>query len=119
GTPTTGTLAIFVLNGADYVTIDGSSNGTSSRDLTITNASTSASSAVIWLQTTAGADAATNNTIKNLNLVGSGNTQTLIGVGSGSSTISVTSLGTVNNNNTFQNNNISKTQYGIYSQGAS
>ena len=121
GTPTTGTLAIFVLNGADYVTIDGSSNGTSSRDLTITNSSSSTASAVIWLQTTTGADAATNNTVKNLNIVGSGNTQTLFGIGCGSGTtgISTASLGTGNNNNTFQNNNISKTQYGIYSQGAS
>ena len=64
-------------------------------------------------------DAATNNTVKNVNLVGNSNTTTLFGVGSGSATISTTSLGTGNNNNTIQNNNISKTQYGIYSQGAS
>jgi hypothetical protein len=65
------------------------------------------------------ADGATNNNIINCNLVGSGNTQTLFGVGSGSSTISTTSLGTGNNSNSYVNNNISKTQYGIYSQGAS
>src|SRR4030095_5236518 len=45
--------------------------------------------------------------------------QTLFGVGSGSSTISTASLGTGNNNNSIVNNNISKTQFGIYSQGAS
>jgi uncharacterized repeat protein (TIGR02543 family) len=111
--------ALVILNGSDWVTIDGSSNGTSSRDMTMTNTNTGTSSAVIWLQTTAGADAATNNVVKNLNLVGNSNTTTLFGVGSGGTTISVTSLGTGNNNNTFQNNNISKTQYGIYSQGAS
>ena len=112
--------ALIVLNGADWVTVDGSSNGTSSRDLTMTNTNTGTSSAVIWGQTTAApADSATNNTVKNLNLVGNSNTTTLIGVGFGSTTISVTSLGNGNNNNTIQNCNISKTQYGIYSQGAS
>jgi hypothetical protein len=111
--------ALIVLNGAKFVTIDGSSNGTLSRDLTMTNTNSSTSSAVIWLQTSTGAVAATNNAVKNVNLVGNSNTTTLIGVGSGSSTIGIASLGTGNNNNTFQNNNISKTQYGIYSQGAS
>jgi uncharacterized repeat protein (TIGR02543 family) len=110
--------ALMTLNGADWVIIDGSNNGTSSRDLTITNTNTGTSSAVIWLQSN-GADGATNNVVKNVILVGSGNTQTLFGVGSGSSTISITSTGTGNNNNTFQNCDISKTQYGIYSGGAS
>jgi hypothetical protein len=120
GTTITGSsaTALIILNGSDYVTIDGSSNGTSSRDLTMTNNNTGATSAVIWLQTNV-ADGATNNTIKNVNLVGNSNTTTLFGVGSGSSTISTASLGTGNNNNTFQNCNISKTQYGIYSMGAS
>ena len=118
---------IIVLNGADFVTIDGSNGSTvntvcpasaASRDMTIMNTGTSTTSAVIWLQTTAGLDAATNNTIKNIKLTGSGVTQTLFGVGSGSSTISTASLGTSNNNNAIINNNISGVQYGIYSQGA-
>ncbi len=121
------TTAIFILNGADYVTIDGSIGSTANtvcpvstatRNLSITNSNAGTSSAVVWLQT-AGSDAATNNTIKNCNIIGSGNTQTLFAVGSGSSTISTTSLGTSNNNNSIVNNNISKTQYGIYSHGAS
>ena len=57
--------------------------------------------------------------MKNVNLTGNSNTTTLFGVGAGSSTVSTTSLGTGNNSNTFENCNISKTQYGIYSQGAS
>ncbi len=121
------TSALFVLNGADYVTIDGSVSSTpntvcpvstASRDLTITNTNTGTASAVVWLQT-AVADGATNNTIKNCNLVGNSNTTTLFGIGSGSSTISITSSGTGNNNNSIINNNISKTQRGIYAQGAS
>ncbi|MBK6565787.1 MAG: hypothetical protein IPG18_11470 [Saprospiraceae bacterium] len=120
--------AILTLNGADFVTIDGSIGSTvnsccplsaATRDLTITNTNTGTSSAVVWVQTTAGANAATNNQVINCNLVGSGVTQTLFGVGSGSATISTSSLGTSNNNNSFINNNISGVQYGIYSQGAS
>lgn len=112
------TGAIITLNAADRVILDGSNNGSTTRDLTIINTNIGTSSALVWLQNN-GADGATNNTIKNVNIVGSGNTQTLFGIGSGSSTISTASLGTGNNTNTIQNNNISKTQYGIYSQGAS
>lgn len=122
------TGAIITLNGADYVTINGSISATvntvcpavaATRDLTITNTNAGTSSAVVWLQTTAGADAATNNKVINCNLVGSGVTQTLFGAGAGSATISITSLGTANNNNSYVNNNISGVQYGIYTQGAS
>ena len=121
------TTAIIRLNGADNVIIDGSIGSTTntvcppvaaSRDMTIINTNTGTSSAVVWIQTN-GSDAATNNTVMNCNLTGNSNTTTLFGVGSGSSTISTTSLGTANNNNSFVNNAIMKTQYGIYSQGAS
>ena len=120
------TSAIFILNGADYVIIDGSLGNTvnaccstpASRDLTISNTNAGTSSAVVWLQTI-GSDGATNNTVMNCNLVGNSNTTTLFGVGSGSSAIGTGSLGTGNNYNIYANNNISKTQYGIYSQGAS
>ncbi|MFN8305987.1 MAG: hypothetical protein U0T79_04365 [Ferruginibacter sp.] len=119
--------AVFILNGADYVTINGSISGTSnsicppvsaSRDLTISNTNTGTSSAVIWLQTNV-ADGATNNAIRNCNIVGNASTTTLVGIGSGSSTIGTSSLGTGNNNNSFENNNIRAVQVGIYSQGAS
>ncbi len=126
----TSASALIVLNGADYVIIDGSTGATAntvcpivsaSRNLTFTNTNTSTTSAVIWLQTAATGvgTSATNNTIKNCTIVGSGVSQTLFGIGSGSATISLSSLGTSNNNNVFENNNISATQYGIYSQGAS
>lgn len=120
--------ALIVLNAADWVTIDGSISNTvntvcplvrATRDLTMVNTSTSTASAVIWLQSIASPiNGATNNTIKNINITGNLNTQTLFGIGSGSSTISTTSLGIGNNSNSFINNNISKTQYGLYSQGA-
>ena len=101
------------------MTIDGSLGGSGTdRSLTITEANTGTTSAVVWLQSS-GADGATSNTVKNCNIVGNSNTTTLIGIGSGSSTVGTSSLGTGNNSNTIQNNNISKTQFGIYSQGAS
>src|SRR5262249_49627854 len=115
-----GGLVLF--NGAKFVTLDGSNNGTGSRDLTITNTNTGLQTAVIWLQTTTSADPATNNTIKNANLIGSSTTAlptTVAGIGSGSATVTVTSFGNGNNNNTYQNNNITSTNYGIYSAGAS
>ncbi|MFZ4057979.1 MAG: beta strand repeat-containing protein, partial [Ferruginibacter sp.] len=124
----TAASAIFVLNGADNVIIEGSNSPltnsvcpavASTRDLTITNNSTSTSSAVLWLQTATGANAAGGNIVRNTNIVGNASTTTLVGIGSGSTTISISSLGTANNNNRFENNTVSKVQYGIYSQGAS
>ena len=122
------TTALFILNGADYVTIDGSNSSvtnsvcplvTATRDMTISNTSTGTSSAVIWLQTATGADGATNNVIRNCNLAGSGNSFTLFGVGSGGTSIAYTSAGTGNSNNIIENNNITATQTGIFSMGAS
>ncbi len=112
--------ALIILNGAKYVVIDGSNTaGGSSRDLTFTNTNTGTSSAVVWGQSIGTAASASNNTIKNLNLVGNAVSTTVAGVGFGSTTISTSSLGTANNNNTFQNNFVTTTQIGIYSQGAS
>ena len=112
------TRAIFVLNGADYVTIDGSNSGGTTRDLTIVNTDPSQGSAVIWGQTGAG-NPATNDAIKNLVLSGSGGTQTLFGVGFGASTIGLISGGVGNNTNSIENCLIKKVQYGIYSAGFS
>jgi hypothetical protein len=120
--------AIIILNGADHITIDGSNTttlnsicplSTASRKLTITNTNTSTNSAVIWLQSKSDSNAATYNTIKNCNIAGNSSTTTLVGIGSGSSIISIQSLGIANNNNTFESNNIKAVQVGIYSQGAS
>ncbi|MEP6944790.1 MAG: choice-of-anchor Q domain-containing protein, partial [Acidobacteriota bacterium] len=111
---------LLTLSGADYVTFDGSNNGTSTRDLTLTNTDPGTNSAVLCLQSTASNDGASNDTFKNINIAGSGNAQTLFGIFSGANgTPSISSLGTGNSSNTVQNNNICKVQYGIYSQGAS
>jgi subtilisin-like proprotein convertase family protein len=121
------TSAIFVLNGADYVTIDGSNSpvtnsvcplSVSSRDMLIENTSTSTTSAVVWMQTVS-ADGATHNTIRNCNISGSGNSFTLYGIGSGGTAITLTSTGAGNSFNRIENNSIVATQTGIYTRGAS
>ncbi|MBK8553316.1 MAG: hypothetical protein IPL53_20550, partial [Ignavibacteria bacterium] len=117
--------AVFIINGADHVIIDGSSDSvqnsicpeaTASRDLTIVNNNSNTSSAVVWLQSNF-SNGASDNKIRNCNIEGLSNSNTLFGIGSGSSIISVISSGINNDNNIYENNSISKTQYGIYSQG--
>lgn len=119
--------ALIIFNGADYVTIDGSNTNTAnticpanaaSRNLTISNTNTSTASAVVWMQSVGITNGAKNNTIRNCNISGNSSTTTLFGIGSGSSIISTRSLGTDNNSNTFENNNIKAVQVGIYSQGS-
>jgi subtilisin-like proprotein convertase family protein len=120
--------AIFVLNGADYVTIDGSNNpgvnticplSASTRNMSISNTSTSTTSAVVWIQTATGPDGATNNIIRNCNIIGSGSANTLFGIGMGGTTIGYTSSGNGNNNNRIENNSVVAAQTGIFTRGAS
>ena len=112
------TGGLIVLNGIDYVTIDGSNSGGSTRDTTVTNTGTGTSSAVVWGQTVTTADPTTNNTIKNLNVSGNASTTTFAGIGFGSTTIGTGTLGTRNDNNRVQNNNITQLQFGVVSVGS-
>lgn len=67
------TVATIKFNGADNVTIDGSNNGTSSRNLSISNtyvATTGTNPIVLWVTSTA-TDGAENISIKNTNFAGS------------------------------------------------
>ena len=57
--------AVIKLNGADNIIIDGSNNGTTSRNLTIQNDRVTPQSAVIWIASLGGAgNGAVNNTVK-------------------------------------------------------
>ena len=107
--------ALLRLNGADRVTIDGSTNGGSDRSLTIANADVSAASAVLLVS--AGASGATNVTFKNLTIVGSGNTQTYLAIGFGGATVA--SPGADNDGNRVENCDLRRAQIGIASLGAS
>lgn len=124
-TPTiTGTItgAVIRLNGADYVVIDGSNSGTTSQDLTIANGSTAASTAAIWLSSAGASAGATNNVIKNTKIMCGANmatsANTTVGILTSGATLSLTSDGEDNDNNTFMNNVITRSRYGIYLRGS-
>ena len=55
--------------------------------------------------------------IKNCNIEGNATSTTIFGIASTDQTVTISSLGKDNDNNSFVNNSISKVQYGIYSQG--
>ncbi len=122
------TVAIIVINGGDFITLNGS-NGTTvnsicplvkaSKDLTISNTNVSTASAIISLQTNAAGNAATNNAILNSNIIGSGSLNTGIAVNISGPTIG-SGVGAVNNdNNSVINNSIQAAQVGIFSGGQS
>jgi trimeric autotransporter adhesin len=116
-------LSMFELKGTDYFILDGSNNGTTSRDLTISNPSTYTGSAAIWLESKGVNLGATNNCIKNC-IIKCGITQnTATGVTYGiitaGSSRSISTGGADNDNNSYINNYIYKVRYGICSIGVS
>lgn len=128
GTTTTVTgsnaTAIFLLNGADYVTIDGSTSATAntvcplsaaSRDLTISNSNTGTTSSVVWIASTTG-NAATNNTVKNCILTGQGTTTTNVVVGAGGATVGSTPTAAPDNTS-IVNNQVSTGVFGVFVGG--
>lgn len=107
--------AVIKINAADYVTIDGSNDGTGGKNLTIKNTATTGTNTCIWVASTssAGADYVT---IKNTNLIGQTNTATTAGLLSSGPTIG--GAGTVPNNNLTIVNNVFKTaQNGLFLVG--
>ncbi len=114
-TPTIGGTingALIKFAGADNVTIDGSNNGTSSRDLTILNSSTGGSVVGIWVGSISG-NGATSNTIKNCNLTQSSTVNNFACIISGSSTSLGGASPTPNSNNTYTNNRVGRANYNI------
>lgn len=116
------TTSIIKLNGADYVTIDGSNSGGTSRDLTIANTSTATSTAAIWLSSLGAGAGCTNDTLRNLTIrtgprADSTNLITW-GIFSGGTALSTVGDGQDNDNNVFINNAITRASYGIQLRGA-
>ncbi|MCX6158193.1 MAG: hypothetical protein NTY74_09485 [Ignavibacteriae bacterium] len=99
---------IFKIYRTNYVTIDGSNNGTTSRDMSITNTSITSPS-VIWIGSYA-TTPITNVTVKNCILTNGVNTSTALTISDG------TTSGTAGyfNNITIQNNSIQLAYIGIY-----
>ncbi|MBK6565788.1 MAG: hypothetical protein IPG18_11475 [Saprospiraceae bacterium] len=113
--------ALIRLNGADFVTIDGSNSGGTDKSMTIENTSTTSLSTVIWVSSLGTGAGATNNTIKNCNIKG-GNIVTntaSFGIFAGGTTISDGGTGDDNDDLTIQNNTITKASIGVYARAAS
>lgn len=108
--------ALIKLNGADYVIIDGSNNGTTTKDLTLSNTNTALSTA-IWIGSASVSNGATYNTVKNCNINGSSPTTTTAGILIGSGTTLGNAAEFANTNLTIQNNNITAVQNSIYHSG--
>jgi hypothetical protein len=115
GTGVTATLtgsiasnALIKLNGASGVTIDGSNNGTNSRDLTITN--TSATSPTTVAITSTGTTPVSNNTLRNAIVINGVNSSSAVVISDGAT------LGNAGyfNNITIHNNSIQKAYVGVY-----
>ena len=107
---------LIILNGADFVTIDGSNNGTSTRNLTILNSATAAPSAIQMISQGAGLGA-TNNTIKNCIIRTGINSTTGYGIAIGGLTIGT--AGSDNDSILIENNIIEEPLIGIYGFGNS
>lgn len=97
---------------ASYVTIDGSNNGTNSRNLTFTNSSTT--SPTVLAITSSGTTPVVFSTIKNCTVINGVNTSTAMMVSDG------TTLGSPGyfNNITIRNNDIQKAYMGVYCNAA-
>jgi phosphodiesterase/alkaline phosphatase D-like protein len=104
------TTSIIKLNEAHYITIDGSYNGSSNRNLTIENTSTAAYTAAVWIKTLGTGSGCTNIILKNCVIKTGSNSATTFGISAGSN---IGYSGDDNDYLTFQNNHIKKANFGI------
>jgi trimeric autotransporter adhesin len=111
------TTSIFKFEEAKYFIIDGSNNGSSSKDLTITNTSTVKNTAVVWIGSKYNGPGNSHITIKNCNISMGSNTVNNFGITISNNT-SLTSNGADNDNITLEFNQITKCSMGIYVSGS-
>ncbi|MCX6165370.1 MAG: right-handed parallel beta-helix repeat-containing protein [Ignavibacteriae bacterium] len=109
--------SIIKLDGADYVTIDGSNSGGTDKSLTIQNTIATSTTAAFWFASSGTGLGASNDTIKNCNISCNYNTATSYGIYIGGTSLST--AGADNDTITIQNNTITKAYYGIRAYGAS
>ena len=109
--------SIFKLNGADYVTIDGSDSGGTNRNLTIIDSN--AAGIGIWIASASASNGAMFNTVKNCKIRGLSHITTFAGIFSGSGTSFGSEAETPNSNLSIQNNEITRMQNAVYLRGNS
>ncbi|MEO8196260.1 MAG: Calx-beta domain-containing protein [Thermoanaerobaculia bacterium] len=114
GTSLVGNTGLIVLNGADRVTIDGSTSGGTDRSLTVTNLNTAG--VVFWIRSASAANGASNNTVKNCLISGNSGTTTIGGVLAGGLTFG-TAADAPNSDNTLRNNVVTKVQNAAFISG--
>ena len=113
GTSITGAAnsALIRLNGANYVTIDGSTSGGSDRSLTISNTSTTTPSVV--LIGSVGTTPTTNNALRNCVIINGANTSSAVVI----SDATVSGNAGLFSNITVHNNDIQRAFIGVFAQG--
>jgi hypothetical protein len=111
--------AAFRFNGTDYFIIDGSNNGTNSRNLTIINNTNTLNSAVLWLASQGTGAGCSFFTIKNCNVSTSPTiaTNAIFDIYLAGTSISTAGQGADNDNVIIENNQLSSAGYGIYAAG--
>ncbi len=109
--------AIFKLVGADFITINGSNNSTTSRNLTLQNNSTSTLSTVIWLSSFGSNNGSSNNVVRNCNVYGFSPTTTFSAFAVSNGVAVNVQSDAPNNLNSFINNNINNCYQGFYLNG--
>lgn len=108
---------LLKINGADYVTIDGSNNGSNSTDLTLNGTASTSSPVIVWVASTStyGSDYVT---LKNTKILGLNPSATIAGVLVSGPTLG--SAGTNPNNYvTIENNVFNRAQNAIFAVGLS
>jgi hypothetical protein len=112
--------SIIRLNGADNVTIDGRIAGVGN-NITVSNTSTSAATAAVWLSSVGVGAGCLNNVVRNLNLscgvLQASSTNSSFGIIMSGTAISTTNPGQDNDNNQFLDNSITQCRYGIVTRG--
>jgi hypothetical protein len=104
-------LSGFVLDGSNTV-------GGTTRNMTVHNASTLTTATAVWLSSNGVGLGCTRDTVRNLNVIGTGLTSTgQVGICVNGTTISSTATGADNDNIVIQNNWIKKAYTGIAANG--
>ncbi|MFA5404904.1 MAG: hypothetical protein WC358_08220, partial [Ignavibacteria bacterium] len=109
--------SVIKLNGANYITIDGSNSGGTDKSLTIKNTNVASSTAAIWLASLGTGAGSTYDTIKNCNISCNYNSSTSYGISIAGTSPTVS--GADNDYIAIINNSISKAYYGIRPNGNS
>lgn len=112
-----GTAGLFKIENGKFLTIDGSNNGSSSRNLHLVNTSVSTTNATIHAYNQF-AESGESITLKNLIISGSQNTALgAMGIHIGNATISTAGLGEGFSNVLIENNQVDRAGVGIYARG--